>query len=265
MPEDLKIVEQNPGTRTTLESIPEPIGNFAKDFVKYSFPGVLTKEELEAVTEKLGRLYDYAKQRDYRRVAGTSLQVLGHALMASVGLVPFAGGFKPIITGITSSGRSAVSKSATVAKNGLTTAAPKAKVQFTAPDLLEQANVRLRRTLTNKEYQEALSKQFPNDADMLLSGQLKEANKSVITPSFPENPLSLMITNSKYVTLGGYKLSFSDWESLVAKLIEKNGLNLSVEQYAKNYLGVSDDLWKTISTNKPEISLNKEAYNALKN
>ena len=53
MPEEIPIIEQNPGTKTIVESIPEPVGNFAKDFVKYSLPGVLTQEELTAGAEKL--------------------------------------------------------------------------------------------------------------------------------------------------------------------------------------------------------------------
>ena len=265
MPEEIPIIEQNPGTKTIVESIPEPVGNFAKDFVKYSLPGVLTQEELTAGAEKLNRLHGYIKEKDYRRSIGTGLQVLGHALMAAVGLAPFAGTSKPLIKVWTAhSGQPIASESGAVFK-GFTMDGPKPKKVFTAGEFLQQGTKRFERTIKDAEYQEALRKQFPEETAKLLSdSQLKEASRSVLNPAYPDDFMNFLETSSQEVTMpSGYICSFSELESWLNQMIKESGLNLTPKQYAKQHWGVSEQLWDKIAKKKPEIRLNDDAVQVL--
>lgn len=267
MPEEIPIIEQNPGTKTIVESIPKPVENFAKDFVKYSLPGVLTKEELEAGAEKLGRLQSYVKEKDYRRAVGTGLQVLGHALMAAVGLAPFAGTSKPLIKVWTStSGRSGISEMSALSQTGFNMSGPKAKRIFTGDEFLQQGTKRFERTIKDAEYQEALRKQFPkSNAEILSESQLQEANKSVIAKLPPNNPISQMVTtvNSYEIPGTGYWCTFSEWENWIKDYLKANNINITPEQYVQQYWGIPKETWNKIAQTKPEIRLNDDVIKVL--
>ena len=260
MPEDLKIVEQNPGTKTTLESIPEPVGQFGKDFVKYSLPGVLTKEELEAGAEKLGRLYDYAKQRDYRRVAGTSLQVLGHALMAAVGLAPFTGAMvKPARIQILESTSGNLGKEIPAVK--VVSDHP----NYSINELKNQGAKRLNRTLQDAEYRESLQKQFPHNWKTLLKSQQQEMSKAEIDLTRSSTPGTNATTRTQVAPLptsDAYMCSYSEVINTIDDLLKASGSKLTPEEYLlQNGFTVKD--LQILATYKPQILLSDATLQAL--
>lgn len=243
------------GLNTMLEAVPESTGNFLTDFVKYSIPGVMTVEEANAGAAKLQRAYEYAKQQDYRRAAGHTLEAIGHVFLGALGLVPFAGN---LTRGVKVVGVTTSEPKNAFAKSVFTKEGTPAKQTFSANELRNQAQVRLDRTLNDAEYLEALEKAFPGESNRLAREQRIEARKAIISPNRPDGE-ALMQTKTKVVAtpeLGTY--SFTETIDLIQSLIDKAGLKTTSQEYLKQ-LGLSDAEWNYLVKYQPEIRLSDEA------
>ena len=167
------------------------------EFVKYMMPGVNTVAFAQDASTNVNEAFQHLKAGEYQQAAADASYTIGNILSGAASLAHFSGlAVKPnpkFKVGITKSPGASVD---------LTTPGPDSPVTFTGEELLDQGKTRLRRTLNDAEYREALQKAFPKTWEEHLNNQLKELNKAKLDLTLlPDEPNIMQTTGESYETI----------------------------------------------------------------
>ena len=190
-PNDKKRITPEPSVKQDVKQAWDKTKEIAKyiaspEFLKYSVPGVNTVAFAKDADQNIKEAFQHLKAGEYRQAVADTSYAIGNILSGVASLAPFVGHIlKPRAT---SQFKVEITKSPNPSLD-LTKPGHKSPVTFTGEELLDQGKTRLRRTLNDAEYREALQKAFPQTWEEHLNNQLKELNKAKLDLTLlPDEP-----------------------------------------------------------------------------
>lgn len=228
------------------------------EFLKYLVPGVNTVAFAKDADQNVKEAFQHLKAGEYRQAGADTSYAIGNILSGVASLAPFVGHvLKPRAA---SQFKVEITKSPNPSLD-LTKPGPKPPVTFTGEELLDQGKTRLRRTLNDAEYREALQKAFPKTWEEHLNSQLKELNKAKLDLTLlPDEPNIMQTNRPNFKLPGGYQCSASELESLLRTQYPQ----FNPADVLKAW-GVPDDFINQFVHGKPFILVNDDVVAAIGN